>query len=117
MIDPKKYELRLVQRKEELDRRLHRIETDLERPADPDTEEQATERENDQVLERLGTAAVDEVRAIEAALVRIRQGRYGICSSCGSWLSEERLDALPYAPLCSNCAVNPKRRKRRTRLI
>ena len=45
--------------------------------------EQAVEREDEEVLEDLGAAGVQEVRMIEAALKRIAKGTYGICVSCG----------------------------------
>jgi RNA polymerase-binding transcription factor len=41
---------------------------------------------------------------IDAALRRIEDGTYGICSSCGKSISPERLEALPWAPLCIDCA-------------
>jgi DnaK suppressor protein len=37
---------------------------------------------------------------IEAALVRIDDGTYGLCVSCGRPIGEERLEAVPYATLC-----------------
>jgi DnaK suppressor protein len=37
---------------------------------------------------------------IEAALQRIEEGTYGLCSECGRPIGEERLEAVPYATLC-----------------
>jgi len=37
---------------------------------------------------------------IDAALGRIDAGTYGVCATCGAQISEERLEALPYATLC-----------------
>ena len=37
---------------------------------------------------------------IEAALGRIDDGTYGLCSACGGPIGEERLEAVPYATLC-----------------
>jgi RNA polymerase-binding protein DksA len=37
---------------------------------------------------------------IEAALARIENGTYGLCSACGGPISEERLEAVPYATFC-----------------
>lgn len=37
---------------------------------------------------------------IDAALGRIEAGTYGICTNCGRPISEERLEALPWASLC-----------------
>jgi len=37
---------------------------------------------------------------IEAALDRIGDGTYGLCTTCGRPIGEERLEAIPYATLC-----------------
>lgn len=41
---------------------------------------------------------------IEAAVRRIEQGVYGMCERCGQAILPERLEALPYATTCVNCA-------------
>jgi len=41
---------------------------------------------------------------IDAALERIDEGTFGKCTECGSAIAEERLKALPHAPLCVRCA-------------
>lgn len=41
--------------------------------------------------------------AIESALRRIEDGKYGICGRCGKPISEERLEAIPYADRCIDC--------------
>jgi RNA polymerase-binding protein DksA len=42
--------------------------------------------------------------AIDAALTRIDDGSYGICTNCGKPITEERLEARPWADLCIDCA-------------
>ncbi|MFH0810453.1 MAG: TraR/DksA C4-type zinc finger protein [Pseudomonadota bacterium] len=42
----------------------------------------------------------DELEAIEEAIDRIDQGRYGICTECGEPISERRLEVMPYAVRC-----------------
>jgi RNA polymerase-binding transcription factor DksA len=37
---------------------------------------------------------------IDAALERIADGTYGLCSACGRAIDEARLEAVPYATLC-----------------
>ncbi len=37
---------------------------------------------------------------IEAALGRLDDGTYGLCARCGNAISQERLEAVPYATLC-----------------
>ena len=99
-------------RKQELERRLgelkarvRRIEGELEQPLSDTFSEQAVEREEEEVLEDLGAHGVLEIRMIEAALDRIRNGSYGTCARCGDPIGEERLDVLPHTPLCRDCAA------------
>jgi RNA polymerase-binding transcription factor DksA len=40
---------------------------------------------------------------IEEALVRIKEGTYGICESCGKPIPKVRLNVLPYAANCVQC--------------
>jgi len=49
------------------------------------------------------TRDVEEVREIEAALLRIARGTYGTCSECGTEIDRERLDAVPAASRCFTC--------------
>ena len=42
-------------------------------------------------------------RAIEDALTRIRQDRFGICEECGQPISKARLEAVPWARYCKDC--------------
>ena len=37
---------------------------------------------------------------IDAALGRLDDGSYGLCSVCGRPIGDERLEAVPYATLC-----------------
>ena len=104
MLDLTYFEQVLRAHRNELQQRLDNIEHELDKPADPDAEERATEREGDEVLEGVGQVGLDEIRAINAALKRIEDGTYGICASCGEGISEERLKAVPYAVNCRNCA-------------
>ena len=43
---------------------------------------------------------------IDAALARMSDGRYGVCSGCGGEVGAERLAVLPMAPLCVRCHYN-----------
>src|SRR5579863_6646042 len=39
------------------------------------------------------------------ALARIDQGTFGLCETCSKPIPKERLDALPYARCCAQCAA------------
>ena len=103
-VDVQKFDKQLQDRLRELNERLVEIEEDLDEPADPDAEERATERESDEVLENLGNTGLAEIRMIQAAQARIKNGTYGICAACGEPISVERLEVLPHTPRCKHCA-------------
>jgi RNA polymerase-binding transcription factor DksA len=98
------FQQKLEARRDELRRRLGRIEHDLEEPQPADWEDRVSEREGDEVLEDLGTSGLQELRMIDAALSRVADGSYGICVNCGEEISEARLEAVPHAARCRNCA-------------
>ena len=104
MIDIEKYRLQLEARLEELGERLIHIEEELDETPDPDFAERAVQHEDDEVLEQLGNDGLIESRKINAALKRIGDGKFGSCLECGEPILEQRLDVLPYATLCRNCA-------------
>ena len=43
------------------------------------------------------------LREVEEALVRSREGTYGICQECEEPISPKRLQALPWAKFCVRC--------------
>lgn len=103
--------LNLDEIKKQLDERLQKlsvkveeIEGDLRAPRSADWEEQATEVEGDEVLEALEGSLLSEIEEIRNALRRINQGIYTDCAKCGENIDDRRLEALPYATQCINCA-------------
>lgn len=98
-------DLRTLER--ELADRLERIRRDRMRAGQPLSAhftEQAVERENDEVLDRLETATAAELRQVERAVAHFEAGLYGLCESCGAPIEERRLHRLPYATACAHCA-------------
>ncbi|UWQ11887.1 TraR/DksA family transcriptional regulator [Aliiroseovarius crassostreae] len=104
MTDTAKYRKILEDRLKELDVRLHEIEDELDSHQSKDWEELAVEREEDEVLEGLGTSGQEEIAKIKAALVRIDDGEYGVCVKCGDDIPEARLEVVPFTPFCPKCA-------------
>lgn len=43
--------------------------------------------------------------AIQNAIARLDRGHYQYCSDCGKKIDDARLEALPYADTCSQCAM------------
>ncbi len=48
-------------------------------------------------------SASGEIREIDEALERIRDGSFGLCETCDKPIVRERLEAIPYARLCLPC--------------
>lgn len=59
------------------------------------------EREMNMALRR---RARRKVKSLEEALKRLEEGTYGICEICGREIGVQRLEALPQARLCIDCA-------------
>jgi len=54
-------------------------------------------------LQVLNASEVRRLELIDSALLRINNGRYGVCLRCGKKIPHERLEAIPYALMCVNC--------------
>ena len=88
----------------ELQKRLASIKKDVTQAHSGDSAEQAQERENDEVVDAIGNETAQSIRVIQSALERIDDGSYGICESCGEEIAPGRLEAIPEATRCVNCA-------------
>jgi DnaK suppressor protein len=64
------------------------------------------EREMNMALRRRTTR---KVNSLEEALRRFEEGTYGTCERCGREISVQRLEALPHARLCIDCAQKANR--------
>ncbi len=92
----------------EYQRRIDGIRADLqhrEQPVSADFAEQVTEGENDDVLRALLLEAESELARVQSALQRLARGEYGRCVRCGAGIPPARLQALPQADTCPDCAV------------
>ncbi len=94
----------LKARMAQLSERVERLEEDLRQPLDRDFAEQATGTEASDANEALEGASRAEIAQIRAALGRIEDGTYGICVTCGESIAPARLEALPFAQHCIDCA-------------
>ena len=65
-------------------------------------------------MEALNQHAANRLKSVEAALTRLKNGRYGVCLQCGAIIPEERLRAIPYAVLCVSCKSGEEGPKRKT---
>ena len=98
----------LLNRLEELTARVANADHELTHAQDPllaDDSDRATQTKDDEVLRRLEDAASVEISAINAALDRLDQGRYGLCVLCQQPIGAARLAVVPYALYCVTCAT------------
>ncbi len=52
---------------------------------------------------------LDELRAIEAAQLRMAEGAYGVCEHCGMPIEFRRLQLTPFASRCFDCQSSYER--------
>ena len=97
------FKQKLTERHAELKEMIAKIEDRLDDPHSASFSEQAVEREDEEVLEIRGKFEYEELKAVEAALSRIENDAYGICLICQNPISDERLEAVPFATLCRHC--------------
>lgn len=76
----------------------------------PDMADRASS-ESDRALElRTRDRQRKLISKIDAALKRIEDGTYGICTNRGEQIPVERLEAIPWATLCIDCKRLQERR-------
>jgi RNA polymerase-binding protein DksA len=107
MPDLQLYQSKLKDLRSELTQRIEALSKDIhhtEQAVEKDFAEQATQSENDDVLNALDDEARATVQQIDSALLRIQNGNFGYCEACGTEINENRLQIIPYAALCIACA-------------
>ena len=95
---------RLTRQLAVIENRHEKVDRDLHRLPDADSQERAQQAENDEVLEGLEAQTREEAEQIRAAIKRIDDGEYGTCVTCGEEIADGRLEALPFTPVCIGCA-------------
>lgn len=98
---------RLLALRQQLRERLQRLDRHLhhrDEPLPADSEERAIELQNREVLEGLDEGAAAELRQVEHALARLDAGSYGRCEGCAGVIAAARLELLPMATRCTDCA-------------
>jgi DnaK suppressor protein len=56
-----------------------------------------------EIFSELAAGARAALRDVQAALWRMDEGRYGLCTDCHAPVGLERLEILPQAALCLDC--------------
>jgi RNA polymerase-binding transcription factor len=57
-------------------------------------------------IERVGQADVlaAKLADVDRALAKLDDSTYGLCDRCGAVISDDRVEALPWAVLCLSCS-------------
>jgi len=55
------------------------------------------------------------LKMLARAEEKIQKGTYGVCEACGGAIAPARLQSVPEAILCPDCAEQEERRARRKR--
>lgn len=75
-----------------------------------DIADKASDFYESQLLASISGIQRETIDKINDALRRIEDGTYGKCKLCGAEIEIERLEAIPYADMCSSCAKKQVRR-------
>lgn len=99
---------RLVQLIEEYERELvvaRLTESSSDRSSEPGNAEASSMKLEYAKELSIEQNTADLLHKVDHALERVAAGVYGLCESCGKSIPLERLDVLPYATLCIECAT------------
>lgn len=109
MSDTQLIRARLLARRAELLGRSEAVKADLHHEREPlvaDFADQATQRQNEEVLQGIEESTRGLLRQVNVALERVDRGEYFRCSRCGCEIEGERLRAIPEADQCARCAAH-----------
>lgn len=102
----------LLAKRTELSERLSRLKENLTAGRSADSQEQAQELENAEVVDALGNEVRHELTQIARALAQIENNTYGTCGDCGQTIPIARLRAYPFTNLCITCATAREKSRR-----
>src|ERR671910_205769 len=93
----------LLARRDHLRKKLTEELAQLRNSGTGDTADVAFESGSDEMASQLAEFDTRELTQIERALVRLKQGTYGLCEACQKKIPIGRLNALPYTTMCIEC--------------
>jgi DnaK suppressor protein len=68
-----------------------------------DSGDAAFDHAGEELSTQLAELEARELNQIERALLRLKQGTYGLCEACSTKIPVARLNVLPYSTLCIKC--------------
>jgi DnaK suppressor protein len=96
----------LLQRKESLSQNIHNSIDSIDQLKNQDINDELDYADfvSDSFTEgMIANHQLDELKQIEDALKKIKDGTYGICDMCGINIPIGRLKAKPFAKFCTEC--------------
>ncbi len=100
---------RLERQREEILRSLSRVQTEVwsqELAYPQDVGELSVTSFTKDLLFQEGAQKRRQLRNIDVALERIRDGTFGECLRCGNEINLKRLEVVPFAACCRECQEN-----------
>ena len=77
-----------------------------------DISDHAAHTYNQQLEGALGEQEWQKLKQVDAAIEKIVEGEYGVCTKCEASIPEARLEVVPYTEFCTQCLSeiekNPK---------
>ena len=104
MADNSAVKAKLLAKQRELANRLKTTQATEGHEVEEGLDSNAQLWEVSEVRDGLDDGAAQELNQVNDALARLDAGEYGNCKSCGNPIGEERLEAMPFATLCIDCA-------------
>lgn len=68
-----------------------------------DPADAAFDHTGEELSSQLAELEARELNQVERALLRLKQGTYGLCEACSCKIPVNRLNVLPYSTLCIKC--------------
>jgi DnaK suppressor protein len=104
----------LIERRSSILERVQRLAAawlELEEPA-IELEEEAQKASIAKPYDKLDENGKIEIEQIDLALIKMSLGDYGVCESCGDDIAPRRLQVIPWARLCVECARDYEKQHR-----
>jgi DnaK suppressor protein len=104
-VNQETYRKLLLEKREELIKRLYERRSQIALEREPDDE--GAFALQDVIKELAATNMEREIRTlteVELSLRLLESGQYGLCGSCGDEIPAARLQALPWTRICVACA-------------
>jgi DnaK suppressor protein len=104
----------LIERRSSILERVRKLAAawqELEEPA-IELEEEAQKASIAKPYDKLDESGKIEIEQIDLALIKMSLGDYGVCESCGDDIAPRRLQVIPWARLCVECARDYEKQHR-----